>query len=63
MTRRDCWIGIALVITALLGHAAFPRYEWHHVGGFIFVRIDRWNGRAERVAIPQPPLSVVKAEP
>jgi len=47
MTKRDWWIGIALVVAALLAHAALPRYEWREtLAGRPGVRIDRWTGRA-----------------
>lgn len=51
MTRRDWWIGIALIACALLLHAAVPRYEWRerHVGNAatFLIRIDRWTGSAD----------------
>ena len=46
ITRRDWWIGIAIVAGAILIHAAWPRYDWRHVTGTVFVRIDRWTGHA-----------------
>jgi hypothetical protein len=46
MTRRDWWIGVLLVALALLGHAAMPRYQWQHQGGFVWLRVDRWTGGA-----------------
>lgn len=47
MTRRDWWIGIGLIVVALVLHAALPRYDWRQTGAQ-FIRIDRWAGRAER---------------
>jgi len=51
MTPRRWWIGIALVVLALLFFATFPRYEWRQIQGPYqppyLVRIDRWTGRAE----------------
>jgi hypothetical protein len=44
LTRRDWWLGVLVLTLALLIHAAWPRYEWRHVGGPAFVRIDRWTG-------------------
>src|SRR5687768_15773279 len=32
MTRRDWWIGVVLIVVALLLHAALPRYEWRQLG-------------------------------
>jgi len=50
MTRRDWWFGIGALVLAVLLHALLPRYEWRDPGGddvSIYVRIDRWTGRAE----------------
>jgi hypothetical protein len=51
VTRRDWWIGIALVVAALLFHALVPRYEWHTVRWGAnrdhLIRVDRWFGTAE----------------
>lgn len=33
MTRRDWWIGVAVVGTALLLHVAMPRYEYRSIPG------------------------------
>lgn len=52
MTRRDWWVGIAVLVLALLVHAAVPRYELvpgAPDGRPIFTRFDRWTGRAELV--------------
>lgn len=49
MTRRDWYVGVAVVALALLVHAAFPRYEWQGLAdhpGFV-IRIDRWRGHAQ----------------
>ena len=48
MTRRDWWIGVAVIALAILLHAAVPRYEWHPVNPayHVFARMDRWTGRA-----------------
>jgi hypothetical protein len=46
MTRRDWWIGIAVLAAALLAHALFPRYEWRRIGqSNVVLRIDTWRGR------------------
>jgi len=49
ITRRDWWLGIALIVAAVLCHAAFPRYEWRDPGGdhAAYIRIDRWTGRSQ----------------
>lgn len=44
MTRRDWWLGVALLVAAILAHAAFPRYEWRGAFGVPTMRIDRWTG-------------------
>ena len=46
MTRRDWWIGIAVVVVAILVHALIPRYEWRDWRGAPLVRVDRWTGTA-----------------
>lgn len=48
MTTRAWWIGITVIVLALLAHAAFPRYEWRAVPDKpgALIRIDRWTGRA-----------------
>lgn len=58
MTRRDWWIGIALVAVAFLAHAAFPRYEWRAstVHPDVALRFDRWRGTVTLV-YPRPDLS------
>lgn len=43
MTRRDWWLGIVLIVAAILVHALVPRYDW----GQNRIRIDRWTGAAE----------------
>ena len=44
MTRRDWWIGVTLLCAVVLIHAAIPRYEWRHVQGVAFTKVDRWTG-------------------
>lgn len=44
MTRRDWWLGIMLVASAILLHALIPRYDWRHVDGAAWSRVDRWTG-------------------
>ena len=46
MTRRDWWLGVALVTLSLLAHVACPRYEYIVLGpqnGDV-IRHDRWTG-------------------
>ena len=47
MTRRDWWLGVTLVVLALLAHALVPRYEWSAPSGGSILRIDRWLGQTE----------------
>lgn len=51
MTRRDWWIGVILIASALLVNAVFPRYEVGSDGGLVR-RFDRWTGRVEVAANP-----------
>ena len=47
MRPRHFWIGIALLVFALIAHAAIPRYEFRHVPeSRYWVRTDRWTGSA-----------------
>ena len=47
ISRREWWIGVVLVVLAILVHALVPRYEYQHDPGSIaWVRVDRWTGRA-----------------
>ncbi len=49
MTRLDWWLGVLLIVVALLVHALVPRYEWQTPAESVAVaiRIDRWTGAAE----------------
>lgn len=53
VTRRDWWIGVALIVLALVAHAVVPlyvpRYRWQHQDGISRLRADRWPGNAELV--------------
>ena len=45
MTRSHWWLGVLLLVAAVVGHAFLPRYEWHTQPGIgRSVRIDRWTG-------------------
>ena len=62
ITRRDWWIGVALVTAAILVHALVPRYDYRHPtaggGGWYggeWIVIDRWTGDAEMIMIPRAP--------
>ncbi len=43
MTRRDWWLGMLLLVAAILVHAAVPRYD-AHMDGTMLVRVNRWTG-------------------
>lgn len=49
MTTRHWWLGVGLLLSAILLHAAVPRYEWRTVAEhpYEIIRVDRWTGRAE----------------
>jgi hypothetical protein len=51
MTRRDWWLGVALILVALVGHAVFPRYDVRYIDGAGMVRIDTWTGTFARVYV------------
>ncbi len=57
MTRRDWWLGIALLTVALLLHATIPacvpRYEYIVLGpqSTDVIRHDRWTGRNDHMCI------------
>ena len=48
VTRRDWWLGVAIVAATALVHALFPRYEWLLLREETadVLRIDRWTGDA-----------------
>jgi hypothetical protein len=46
MTARQFWFGLLVLLLALIGHAAVPRYDWRPLAGVYWVRIDRWTGTA-----------------
>lgn len=48
MTRRDWWLGVAVLSLAVLLHALMPRYDITTTPGGM-MRVDRWTGRAEVV--------------
>ena len=49
MTRRDWWIGVVLLVLAILAHALIPRFEIVSPQGSAIWRFDRWTGRLEIV--------------
>lgn len=55
MTRVDWWLGVALILAALLVYAASPRFELVLVsvggGRQAPVLFDRWYGNAQRIGV------------
>lgn len=56
ITRRDWWIGVGLIVLALLAHALLPRYEWRTpteraAQAHVLTRVDRWTGQVVYVQI------------
>ena len=51
ITRRDWWIGVSLITSALLAHALLPRYEWMVLREDTadVLRIDRWTGDVQHM--------------
>jgi hypothetical protein len=45
ITLRHWYLGIALIVAALVLHALIPRYDWHLTSGAA-IRVDRWTGTA-----------------
>ena len=54
MTRRDWWLGVLLIVLALLVHGLVPRYDYRPLGNSslgAFSRFDRWTGGADVIAV------------
>ena len=53
MTRRDWWLGVALVAGGLVFHAACPRYEFQTFGPLNadVLKVDRWTGEHQHMWI------------
>lgn len=47
MTPRNWYLGLSILVVAILLHAAIPRYTWSHVESTIWTRADRWTGGIE----------------
>jgi hypothetical protein len=59
MTRRDWWIGILLLLAAIVAHAAMNRYSWHLYAAEgqgqnarALVRVDRLTGAITHEPVP-----------
>jgi hypothetical protein len=46
MTRRDWWLGVGVVVAAIVLHALVPRYEWRNANNVPRIRVDRWTGQS-----------------
>jgi hypothetical protein len=57
VTRRDWWIGVIVLSSALVFHAAVPRYTWRTDDRL--VREDRWTGRLEAFSSTQARLVTI----
>jgi hypothetical protein len=60
MTRRDWWIGILVLVAAIVAHAAMNRYSWHlyDIDGQgqnarALLRIDRFTGTVTYESLPR----------
>jgi hypothetical protein len=69
MTRLDWWLGILLLVSAIVAHAAMNRYSWHlySVGGQgqnarALVKIDRFTGAVTHDAVPPVNLYVLREQ-
>lgn len=57
VTRLDWWIGVVLVVLAILAHALVPRYEYQQAGpsGIGWIRPAAPSGAAGLPQRPYPP--------
>jgi hypothetical protein len=60
MTRRDWWIGILVLVAAIVAHGAMHRYSWHLYAidgqgknARALVRIDRFTGAITHEPVPR----------
>jgi len=60
MTRRDWWIGILVLVAAIVAHAAINRYSWHLYAlegqgqnARALLRIDRFTGTVTHEPVPR----------
>ena len=67
MTRRDFWLGVVVIVAAILTHTAFPRYEWRQstikTTTPAMIRIDQWFGTWSFQGPTREPLRVVEFKP
>ena len=68
MTRRDWWIGILVLVAAILAHAAMNRYSWHldKVEGQgqnarALLKIDRFTGAVTYEPVPRLDIEALHA--
>jgi len=60
MARRDWWIGILVLVAAIVAHAAMNRYSWHLYtiegqgqNARVLLRIDRFTGAVTHQPVPR----------
>ena len=60
MSRRDWWIGILVLVAAIVAHAAMNRYSWHldtiegqGQNARVLLRIDRFTGAVTYEHVPR----------
>lgn len=55
MTRRDWWLGVLLLVGAIILHALIPRFEWVSLTpeGDV-IKVDRWTGVEEHRWVTRP---------
>lgn len=67
MTRRDWWMGILVLVAAIVAHAAMNRYSWHlyDLKGpgdtRVLLRIDRFTGAVTHEPVPRLDLEALYA--
>jgi hypothetical protein len=69
MTRRDWWIGILVLVAAIVAHAAMNRYSWHlyrvegqNQNARALVRIDRLTGAITHEPVPRVDVRALYAQ-
>jgi hypothetical protein len=67
MTRRDWWVGILMLVAAIVAHAAMSRYSWHLYtiegqgqNARALLRIDRFTGTVTYEPVPYLDLETLR---
>ena len=68
MMRRDWWMGILVLVAAMVAHAAMNRYSWHVYdlegqgqNARALLRVDRFTGAVSHEPVPRLDLEVLYA--